>query len=306
MVSGLDSEICMKKGRGNGWMEKNWLKGSTFMVKVWSRKFPLYSLVIACLVLLNIVLLITAAVIWIYSGVVGEGSASPQINAQALSIEMNQLQRLQSEAIKAHEEAKQALETETRIHQRLKLQLENNKSLSDSLQWQLEKLLTMRRALMSNTSDIRQSCGQCLPGWFLMNSTCYFHAKSPSNTLKNWADSKADCVSRGASLAVIDTWEEQLNLFENLPKTDSNLRPWWRRPGALWIGLTDAETEGTWLWVNNVTLKDGGYWIQGEPNNHKNSENCAAFMKIDNPRNSWFDSNCQDQKEWLCEINPHN
>ncbi|KAF3701273.1 C-type lectin domain family 4 member E [Channa argus] len=279
--------------------------GSTDMVKVGSRRFSLYTLVIACLGLLNIVLLITAVAIGIYCGIVSEESTPHQITAQTLFIEVKQLQTLKSEVIKAHEEAKQALQKETRSHQLLKVQLEQNKTLSDTLQGQLEKLLGMRTTLMSNTSDIRESCGQCLSGWVLINSTCYFHAKSSPETLKSWADSKADCISRGARLVVIDNWEEQLNIFENLPKTDSNVRPWWRRTGSIWIGLTDAETEGTWVWVNNVTLGDGRYWIQGEPNNHGDNENCGAFLKIDDPRKSWFDSNCQDKKEWLCEMQPN-
>lgn len=57
-----------------------------------------------------------------------------------------------------------------------------------------------------------ESCGRCLPGWFLFNTTCYFHSQSLSNPLKNWSDSRDDCISRGANLTVIDNWEEQVSL----------------------------------------------------------------------------------------------
>ncbi|XP_041810445.1 C-type lectin domain family 4 member F-like [Chelmon rostratus] len=281
-------------------------KGSVCTVRVGSRSLPLYPLVIVCLGLLNAVLVLTAIVIGIYCGNVSEVPAPHQITAQALIIEVKQFQTMNSEAIKAQEEAKQALEKELMGHQQLKLHLEQNKTVSDSFQRQLEALQLERAMLKSITSDIQESCGRCLPGWFLLNTSCYFHSKSANNPMKSWADCRADCISRGARLAVIDTLEEQLNLFEYLPKLDPNIRPWWSRPGGVWIGLTDSQTEGRWVWINNVALQDGGYWIQGEPNNYGVvGEDCAALMNMKNPRATWFDANCVEEKEWLCEMEPN-
>lgn len=69
---------------------------------------------------------------------------------------MKQLHIMQTEAIKAQEEAQQALEKELRSHQQLKLQLEQNKTLNDGIQRQLETLQFERATLQSNTSDIRE------------------------------------------------------------------------------------------------------------------------------------------------------
>nr|XP_020446850.1 C-type lectin domain family 4 member E-like [Monopterus albus] len=239
-------------------------------------------------------------------GKVNEESTPHQMTIQTLIMEVKQLQILQSDAIKAQEEAKQALEKAFSGHQQLKLHLEQNKTLSDSLQRQLETLHAERAALLSNASNIRESCGRCHPGWLLLNTSCYFHAKVGLSSLKNWSDSRADCISRGADLAVIDNWDEQLNLFETLPKVERTGRPWWFEAPGIWIGLTDIQKEGTWVWVNNVTLQHGGYWIQGEPNNYGSyGENCAALMIRDNPRKSWFDGQCDVTKEWLCEMGPN-
>lgn len=47
------------------------------------------------------------------------------------------------------------------------------------------------------------------------------------------------------------------------------------------------------------------YWIQGEPNNYGSlGEDCAAFLNIKHPRQSWFDASCSEEKDWLCEGEP--
>ncbi|XP_044023643.1 CD209 antigen-like protein B [Siniperca chuatsi] len=281
-------------------------KGSMCTVRIGARSFPLYPLAIACLGLLNTILMLTAVVIGIYCGKVIEVSTPHQITAQALIIEVKQLQIMQNEAIKAQEETKQALKEELRNRQQLKLHLEQNKTLSDGIQRTLETLQQEKATLKSETSDILESCGRCLPGWVLFNTSCYFHSKSLSSPLKSWSDSRSDCISRGANLTMIDNWEEQLNLYEYLPKLDPSIRPWWIKPGGVWIGLSDIQQEGHWVWLNNVTLLDRGYWIHGEPNNYgAQGEDCAALMNINNPRATWFDGNCQENREWLCEMDPN-
>ncbi|XP_018545474.1 C-type lectin domain family 4 member G [Lates calcarifer] len=176
------------------------------------------TLVVVCLGLLNTILLLTAVVIGIYCGKVSEESSSIQVKAQALIIEVEQLRIIQSEAIKALKEAEQALKKELKIHQQLKLQLEKNKTVNDGLQRQIETLRMETETLLSNSSIARTSCGRCPPGWFLSYGSCYFHSRSASSPPRNWADSRADCISRGADLAVIPDWDEQLHLFDKMPK----------------------------------------------------------------------------------------
>ncbi|KAM3594306.1 uncharacterized protein V6R79_005509 [Siganus canaliculatus] len=274
-------------------------KGSAFIARLGSRRLPSYPLVIACLGLLNAILLLAAVVIGIYCGNVSEMPAPHHITAQALIEEVKQLQIMKAEAIKAHEKAQQQLKEELSRHEQLQLQAEQNKSLSDDFQRQLEALQVERATIKSETSVIWDSCGLCQPGWFLLNTTCYFHSKN--NPTKTWLASKEDCISRGANLTVIESLEEQVDLFEYLPKLDSSIRPWWSRGGGVWIGLTDIQSEGNWVWLNNVTLQDGRYWIPGEPNNFRMMEHCAAVINIKNPRATWFDASCEEKKEWLCE-----
>lgn len=178
-------------------------------------------------------------ILLITGGKVSEVSVPHLISAQAIIIEVKQLQTLQAEAIKDQEAVHQALNKAHRTHQQLKLQLKQNVTLGDGLQGQLETLQLARAVLQSNTAHISErllhsfykafwihlllvvtlicsyltgeSCGQCLSGWFLFNTSCYFHSLSTSNPLKSWQDSRADCISRGGNLTVISNLEEQVS-----------------------------------------------------------------------------------------------
>ncbi|XP_056250250.1 CD209 antigen-like [Seriola aureovittata] len=284
-------------------------EGSVSTIRVGSRNLPLYPLVIVCLGLLNTILLLTSIVIGIYCGKVSEESTHHQVGLteQSLLVEVNQLLIIKNEALMAQKTAEQKLQQALRRHQQLKLQLEQNKTVSDRFERQLETLRVEKATLESKSSDLLENCGRCPPGWLLLNTSCYFHAKKPSNPPMTWRSSRTDCISRGADLAVIDTWEEQVNIFEHLVKQESRWsRSSWKSSVGIWIGLTDIQTEGTWVWVNNVIL-DGGYWMQGEPNNDQaDIEDCAALRNKENTMRTWFGVNCQVRKEWLCEMAPSN
>lgn len=260
----------------------------------------MYTLVIVCLGLLNAILLLTAVVIGIYCGNVSERSSLHQLTPHTLIEEVKQLQLIQKEIMESQQEAQHLLEQEIESHKQQKQQLKQNNALSDVVQMQVEALRVEKATLQSDSADILQSCGKCLPGWFLSNTSCYFHARSSSLRLKTWAESRADCISRGADLAVIDNFDEQLNLAEYLPKKAGS-QPY--GSGGIWIGLTHFQREGTWVWVNNATLQGRGYWLPGQPsNNERMSEDCAGLWNTFNlARNTWFDGNCQITREWLCE-----
>lgn len=93
----------------------------------------------------------------ITGGKVSGESNSYQITAQALILEVKQLQVMQTEVIKAQEEARHALETELESHRLLKLQLEQIQALGDGVQTQIESLHKEKDTLMANSSDIRES-----------------------------------------------------------------------------------------------------------------------------------------------------
>lgn len=256
-----------------------------------------------CLGLLNAVLLIAAVVLGINCAKVREGSLQVSHSAATELInELNYLRSNHSDVIEAEEEAKRALESALKNHAQLKERIEQQKIINGNYQRQIEALQTEKKNLQANASALEETCGRCLSGWTLLNSSCYFFSsvESPAVT-KNWPDSRADCISRGADLIVIDNQEEQKFVsatIETLRGKQDSLE------NSFWIGLTDTKTEGSWIWINNVTEVEPRYWKDREPDNDGLlGEDCGATgYSPNNPWKTRKDLDCHhDETHWICE-----
>ncbi|XP_048838242.1 low affinity immunoglobulin epsilon Fc receptor-like [Brienomyrus brachyistius] len=132
-----------------------------------------------------------------------------------------------------------------------------------------------------------EACRLCPEGWMIFNHKCYFQNRNK----KKWEESKTYCGEHGGNLAVIESREEQ-EFIKTIIKD-----------GNSWIGLSDREQEGVWLWVNGAQLKKS-FWAVGKPNNRpelqtfKRPADCVYFHAKDGV---WFDDNCDRQLNSLCE-----
>nr|XP_046268895.1 CD209 antigen-like protein E [Scatophagus argus] len=261
-------------------------------------------LLILCLGLLNAILLIAAVVIGINCAKVKEGSLHVSHSAASQLInELNYLRSNHSDVMEAEEEAKNAFDRALRNHAELKVKIEQQKTINDDYQRQVEALLKEKMNLLSNISALEGTCGRCPSKWLLHNSSCYFFSYAESSTVKkNWPDSRADCVSRGADLTVIDNQEEQKFVSGSIENMRRGTNIW---ENGFWIGLTDTETEGEWVWINNVTEVEQGYWMEGESNDYGHlGEDCGvAVYSHFNPWKTRYDANCNVIKiYWICEM----
>ncbi|XP_034561432.1 CD209 antigen isoform X2 [Notolabrus celidotus] len=161
----------------------------------------------------------------------------------------------------------------------------------DELQAKLAaKMITKAPEVVKPTVKATLPPITCPPDWHLFNSSCYFISR---NT-KSWPESKSYCESQGAYLAIIHTAEEQTFVWNLLT------RGHWR---AYWFGITDGDTEDHWKWVDGTPLV-GGFWEDGEPNNHIN-EDCGYIVKTQVMERvairSWYDAPCTMFWPFICE-----
>uniref|UniRef100_A0A8C6TRM0 C-type lectin domain-containing protein n=1 Tax=Neogobius melanostomus TaxID=47308 RepID=A0A8C6TRM0_9GOBI len=67
---------------------------------------------------------------------------------------------------------------------------------------------------------------------------------------------------------------------------------------AAWIGSTDAQQDGLWLWINSKPMTFTG-WCVGEPNNHRGPQQCAVINF--SAKKCWDDERCLVKLPFVCE-----
>ena len=82
-----------------------------------------------------------------------------------------------------------------------------------------------------------------------------------------WTDAEQYCESLGGHLATITSEEENTLVYQLMIKAGYT---------SAYFGLSDRETEGTWIWV---TGEPASYtnWHPGEPNYENSNEDYAMY-----------------------------
>jgi hypothetical protein len=89
-------------------------------------------------------------------------------------------------------------------------------------------------------------------------------------TPETWTDSQAEAVSLGGNLVTINDPAENSWVSSTFSTFDGITR-------ALWIGLTDAASEGTFIWASGEPVLYTN-WAPGEPNNNGGVENWGEIF----------------------------
>ncbi|XP_058850063.1 asialoglycoprotein receptor 2-like [Acipenser ruthenus] len=152
---------------------------------------------------------------------------------------------------------------------------------------------TQCRILHCRSSTLLRVC--CPEKWVQFNGKCYYF----STDKMDWKSSRASCVSMGADLVIIKSEAEQRFLLNEAKAHAGN---------RYWIGLTDAVTEGAWLWVDGTPLNDKAkYWYGKEPDDWKEDEDssgqdCADLLYMSDTLKVWSDQSCtQPPNRRICE-----
>ncbi|XP_070558457.1 perlucin-like protein [Ptychodera flava] len=140
------------------------------------------------------------------------------------------------------------------------------------------------------------------------------HCEMPEDANKQmtyYEYAAAQCKSHGGVLA---------NLAD--PDVDAMLKKFIANEGldgsacinnfGFFIGLTDPNYDGSFVWSNGNPLCQGCYtnWAPGEPNNNdkkdENGQNCGQLWYRSNHNGLWDDEYCNERpKGYVCEI-PNN
>lgn len=108
----------------------------------------------------------------------------------------------------------------------------------------------------------------------------------------SWKQAKKWCEDNGGHLVIIENQQEHDALVQWL--TRPNI------PDSLWVGATDEQTEGAWLWVDGTPVAFTK-WKKGEPDNHGGNKD-AHFALMNVPDGgSWDDTPAWQKAGFICE-----
>ncbi|ROL52042.1 C-type lectin domain family 4 member E [Anabarilius grahami] len=105
----------------------------------------------------------------------------------------------------------------------------------------------------------------------------------------SWSESRQYCRDRGADLVIINTEEKQRFISSFIKEN-------------VWIGLSDIETEGRMIWVDNKPL-NRGFWCKDQPDDYEGNEDCVELFPTKGPVNNWNDVSCSHKRKAFCEKN---
>ncbi|XP_043093980.1 CD209 antigen-like protein C [Puntigrus tetrazona] len=188
-----------------------------------------------------------------------------------------------TEELQAVKKEKSKLDNELQATKKEKSELEKERT-------QLKNKIAELEATPAPQTTPSPTKNPCPNDWEHFNGSCYY----VSEYRRSWSDSQAYCKRQGGHLAIILTAAEQTFIWNLLP------RGYWN---AYWFGISDENVEDDWHWVDGTKLV-GGFWEDGEPNNHIN-EDCGYMIKTTVLSRvairSWYDAPCHMSLPWICE-----
>ncbi|XP_066266211.1 perlucin-like protein [Branchiostoma lanceolatum] len=155
-------------------------------------------------------------------------------------------------------------------------------------QMNITESLKERVAQLEQRIRATESPATCPAGYQLFQRTCYRF----STDQKPYNESRNTCHGEGGRLATVKT-NETHNFLANHVRAIAQ--------SHTWIGLSDMETEGVWVWDDGTLLVGEGVWGRGEPNGGTR-ENCAHLSIYGFHDYRWNDSTCPSSYYYICEI----
>nr|XP_046235981.1 CD209 antigen-like protein E isoform X2 [Scatophagus argus] len=128
-------------------------------------------------------------------------------------------------------------------------------------------------------------CRLCPPGWLWWRSRCYFFSVGQQEN-RQWAASAEFCQQHNSSLAVIKDSAE-MEFIQGV------MRKFPQFP-FLWVGLTDTEQEGRWLWWDGSDIQ---HYLPLTVQWDADHRDCADLRG----GGSLFAASCDAYGPWACK-----
>uniref|UniRef100_A0A8C6SA06 C-type lectin domain-containing protein n=1 Tax=Neogobius melanostomus TaxID=47308 RepID=A0A8C6SA06_9GOBI len=144
---------------------------------------------------------------------------------------------------------------------------------------------------------------QCDEDWELHGTKCYYF--SPLSAKLPWKESRKMCQRLKGDLVKIESREEQEFLDGKLQTEMIH------EEDKFWIGLTDSEAEGQWVWTDGSPLNSSlAFWADNDDNKEPDNwtvedpegEDCVRMGQkpfIEGLK-WWYDRSCQIQHRSIC------
>ncbi|XP_033735880.1 perlucin-like protein [Pecten maximus] len=130
----------------------------------------------------------------------------------------------------------------------------------------------------------------CPEGWVSNLEACYHISRDT----EEWMMAEDMCKLYGASLVSIETPNEDLFLSDYLRNhTDVYTSH------EFWIGLSDWELEGNFIWVPERLTPLYKNWGPGEPDNDHLDQHCTVINTREHYQ--WYDRTCNQKYGYICE-----
>ena len=108
----------------------------------------------------------------------------------------------------------------------------------------------------------------------------------------SWGDANAACLAAGLQLASVHSAAQNALL---LTAAAGN---------RVWIGGTDAASEGAWVWSPSNTPLSYTNWGAPAPDNWGGGQDCLVLDNRVGGRGKWNDWGCTKKSKYVCQ-QPH-
>ena len=106
---------------------------------------------------------------------------------------------------------------------------------------------------------------------------------------RKWSNNgESQCATLGASLPSVHSQEENV-FIQSLHSGENG-----------WLGLSDINTEGTFLWSDGTWL-NFTYWASRQPNNFHNEDCVHTLGSLQDYRYKWNDVSCSSCHKYSCK-----